>query len=180
MIKTVKGNTIVINYDMQLPRPYDNRWMIQGTNGLYSETRNSVYVHGRSPKYHEWESFDPYQEKFDHPWWKQLKQEAAAASHGGTDFLELREFLRAVRNRTQTPIDVYDSVAMSIITAALRGVDRQRQRADSLPGLHPRQVEDAQACVCGCVTGTHARATREALQQYDESVGQPEIFVAPI
>ncbi len=26
LVKTKKGNTIVINYDMQLPRPYDNRW----------------------------------------------------------------------------------------------------------------------------------------------------------
>ncbi len=116
VIKTVKGNTIVINYDMQLPRPYDNRWMIQGTNGLYSEPRNALYVHGTSPKYHEWESFDPYQEKYDHAWWKQTAQEAAGASHGGTDYLELREFLRAVRAKTQTPIDVYDSVIMSVIT----------------------------------------------------------------
>jgi predicted dehydrogenase len=116
VIKTIKGNTIVINYDMQLPRPYDNRWMIQGTSGLYSEMRNSVYVHGKSPKYHEWESFDPYQEKYEHRWWKEVKQEAAGASHGGTDYLELREFLRAVRNKTQTPIDVYDSVVMSVIT----------------------------------------------------------------
>ena len=30
MVKTVKGNTIVIAMDMQLPRPYDNRWQIQG------------------------------------------------------------------------------------------------------------------------------------------------------
>ena len=35
--------------------------------------------------------------------------------HGGTDYLELDMFLRAVRNRTQTPIDVYDSVVMSCI-----------------------------------------------------------------
>ncbi len=116
VVKTVKGNTIVINYDMQLPRPYDNRWMIQGTNGLYSETRNSVYVHRKSPKYHEWESFDPYQQKYEHRWWKEMQQEAAAASHGGTDYLELQEFLRAVRTKTQTPIDVYDSVTMSVIT----------------------------------------------------------------
>ncbi len=116
VVKTVTGNSIVINYDMQLPRPYDNRWMIQGTNGLYSESRNAVYIHGTSPKYHEWEPFDPYQTRYEHTWWKQILQEASEASHGGTDYLELREFLRAVANRTQTPIDVYDSVTMSVIT----------------------------------------------------------------
>jgi predicted dehydrogenase len=60
-IRTKKGKTLVINYDMQLPRPYDNRWLIQGTLGLYNEQRDAVYIAGRSPGYHEWEPFPPYQ-----------------------------------------------------------------------------------------------------------------------
>ncbi len=116
VIKTQKGNTIVINYDMQLPRPYDNRWMIQGTEGLYDEKEKSVYIRNVSPKYHQWEPFAPYQEKYDHTWWKTLGAEAEKAGHGGTDYIELHEFLRAVRAKTQTPIDVYDSVMMSVIT----------------------------------------------------------------
>jgi predicted dehydrogenase len=116
VVKTRRENTIVINYDMQSLRPYDNRWMIQGTEGIYSESRNAVYLHGRSPKYEEWESFDPYQEKHEHAWWKALRQSDSEASHGGTDFLELALFIRAVRNKTQTPVDVYDSVTMSSIT----------------------------------------------------------------
>jgi predicted dehydrogenase len=66
LVKTKKGNTIVISYDLQLPRPYDNQWEIQGTEGVYNEQRNAIYLHGHSPKYEEWESFDPYQEKYDH------------------------------------------------------------------------------------------------------------------
>lgn len=34
---------------------------------------------------------------------------------GGTDFLELTLFIKAVREKTQTPIDVYDSATMSSI-----------------------------------------------------------------
>lgn len=117
MVRTHQGKTLVINYDMQLPRPYDNRWMVQGTLGIYNEQRNSVYVEGRSPKYHDWESFDPYQKEFDHPWWKALEAEAGEAGHGGTDYLELKMFLQAVREKTQTPIDVYDSATMSSIVA---------------------------------------------------------------
>jgi predicted dehydrogenase len=115
IVKTQKGNSIVINYDMQLWRPYDNRWTIQGTDGLYNEQRNAVYLHGRSPKYEEWESFDPYQEQYDHAWWKAMKSGGGEQSHGGTDHLELKLFLEAVRNKTQTPIDVYDAVTMSVI-----------------------------------------------------------------
>jgi hypothetical protein len=128
LVKTKKGNTLVINYDMQLPRPYDNRWEIQGTDGLYNEQRNAVYLSGRSPKYEEWESFDPYQQKYEHGWWKPIQQKTNSAQggknevgdqlalgHGGTDYVELKQFLIAVRNKTQTPVDVYDSVAMSVI-----------------------------------------------------------------
>jgi predicted dehydrogenase len=128
LVKTKKGNTVVINYDMQLPRPYDNRWEVQGTEGIYNEQRNSVYLAGRSPKYEEWESFDPYQEKYEHTWWKPVQQKAStkrgakneigdqiALGHGGADYQELNQFLKAVRNKTQTPVDVYDSVIMSVI-----------------------------------------------------------------
>jgi predicted dehydrogenase len=111
--RTKNGKSIVINYDMQLPRPYDNRWMVQGTRGIYNEQRNAVYLTGRSPEYHQWESFDPYQEEYDHSWWKAMKDESGKFSHGGTDYLELRLFLDAVKNKRQTPIDVYDSVMMS-------------------------------------------------------------------
>src|SRR5208283_767674 len=74
MVKTKQGNTLVINYDMQLPRPYYNRWEVQGTDGLYNEQRNAIYLQGLSPKYEEWESFDSYQEKYEHVWWKSLRQ----------------------------------------------------------------------------------------------------------
>jgi len=115
VVRTHGGKTIVVNYDMQLPRPYDNRWMIQGTLGLYDEARSCVYILDKSPKQHEWEPFAPYQEKYEHPWWKEIQSAGNEASHGGTDYLELVKFLDAVRNKTQTPIDVYDSVVMTSV-----------------------------------------------------------------
>ncbi len=113
LVRTKKGKSLVINYDMQLPRPYDNRWLVQGTRGVYDEDRSVVYLKGRSPKYHEWEPFGPYQELHEHPWWKSIRNEASAAGHGGTDYLELKLFVEAVRNGTQTPLDVYDAALMS-------------------------------------------------------------------
>ena len=110
-IQTKQGKSIVVNYDMQLPRPYDNRWMIQGTRGIYSESRDAVYLLGKSPEYHQWEPFGPYQTQYEHTWWKQGFQ----GGHGGTDFLELKLFVDAVQQKTQTPLDVYDAVLMSCL-----------------------------------------------------------------
>jgi predicted dehydrogenase len=115
IVRTHGGKTIVINYDMQLPRPYDNRWMIQGTLGVYDEDRSVLYIVDKSPKYHEWESFAPYQEKYEHAWWEALRSGSGEAGHAGTDDLELAKFFEAVRNKTQTPIDVYDSAVMSSV-----------------------------------------------------------------
>jgi hypothetical protein len=109
MVKTVKGNTIVIAMDMQLPRPYDNRWQIQGTRGLYNEQRDAVSL---ADKGETWLPFPPYQTRYEHSLWKDATIDPG---HGGTDGIELREFVRAVRAKTQTPIDVYDSVTMSVI-----------------------------------------------------------------
>ena len=115
VIKTTGGKTLVLNNDLTLPRPYDNRWMIQGTMGIYNEQRAAVYLEGVSPKSHQWEPFAPYQEKYEHLFWKDTTEAQRKVSHGGTDFVMMREFLKAVRRQTQTPLDVYDSVAMSAI-----------------------------------------------------------------
>jgi predicted dehydrogenase len=111
-MKTAHGKTIILNYDMQLPRPYDNRWLIQGTLGLYNEQREAVYLEGKSPAYHQWEPFRPYEEEYMHKWWQ---QRARNGGHGGVDSLELELFIKAVREKTNTPIDVYDSVTMSAV-----------------------------------------------------------------
>jgi predicted dehydrogenase len=111
VVKTKKGKTIVINNDMQLPRPYDNRWLIQGTRGLYDEERSSVYINDKSPDYHQWEPFAPYQKQYNHKWWQQQFH----GGHGGTDWLELKLFIDAVGNKSQTPLNVYESVLMSCI-----------------------------------------------------------------
>jgi hypothetical protein len=114
-VRTNTGRTIIINYDMQLPRPYDNRWMLQGTRGIYNEQRNGLFLSDHSPNLHAWEPFGPYQEQHDHPWWREMQRSEGGQDHGGTDYLELSLFIDAVRNGTQTPVDVYDSAVMSSV-----------------------------------------------------------------
>ncbi len=129
-LKTRKGKTIIVNYDMQLPRPYDNRWSIQGTMGIYNEQRTALYLAETSPEYHQWEPFKPYEEKYLHEWWKEGVN--MSEGHGGVDYLELSLFIDAVRNKTQTPIDVYDSVTMSAVVA-LSGMSIEKNSPIEFP-----------------------------------------------
>lgn len=112
LLRTKMGKTLVINYDMQLPRPYSNRWMLQGTKGVYDEEKSSVYLVENSPEYHQWESWKPYEKIYNHKWWQ---SDFSSQSHGGTDYIMLCRFLDAVRSKGPTPIDVYDSAVMTAI-----------------------------------------------------------------
>jgi predicted dehydrogenase len=109
-VRTKKGKIIVINFDMLSPRPYDNRWTVQGTRGIYNEQRDAVYLTGVSPKYHAWEPFAPYHEKFKHPW-----AAATGGDHGGADGIMLSQFIKSIRDKQPMPLSLEDGVLMAAI-----------------------------------------------------------------
>jgi len=116
LIKTHNGPTVTLYHDTQSPRPYDLIFRVQGTKGIYLGTLNQIYIHGRSPQEHTWEDIAPYEKEFEHPIWKTLGPVAQNYGHGGGDFIEIHQFIKAVRNGTQTPQDVYDAATWSVIT----------------------------------------------------------------
>ena len=114
MIKCAHGETIVLTHDILTPRPYSRGGRVQGTKGLWMEDNASIYVDGRSPA-HQWEKMEDYLEEYEHPLWKQFKKNMKGG-HGGMDYLVMRGFLEAVRNKTAPPIDVYDSATMIVVS----------------------------------------------------------------
>ena len=117
VIKTARGETITINHDTNSPRPYSNMMKIQGTKGLYNELRGAVYIEGLTEVGKErWIDFAPYQEKYRHTYWKEFQKMAEGFGHGGTDYIKLRGFIDAVKEKRPTPIDVYDTVAWSVVS----------------------------------------------------------------
>jgi hypothetical protein len=112
ILKTKEGKTLTINTDIQLPRPFANRWMLQGTKGIYCEENESVFLEGKSREYHKWEPFKPYEEKFKHKWWY---VDYSDRFNGGTDYLMLMQFINSLRSDGTLPIDIYDSAVMSAV-----------------------------------------------------------------
>ena len=129
LLKTKMGKTLVINFDMQLPRPYSNRWMLQGTLGVYDEEKSSIYLTDRSPRYHECELWKPYEDKYNHKWWQ---DDLSSQSHGGTDFIMLNQFIDAVKAKGPTPIDVYDSAVMTAVVE-LSGISIEKNKPVPFP-----------------------------------------------
>lgn len=129
ILKTKMGKTLVINSDLQLPRPFDNRWLLQGTKGIYDEGRNSVFIEGKTKEYHQWEPLKPYAEKYNHKWWP---ADYSSKENEGTDFVMLSQFINAVRAKGPVPLDVYDSAVMSAVVE-LSGISIEKNTPVAFP-----------------------------------------------
>lgn len=110
VVRTKMGRSIVINYDMQSPRPYDNRWEVQGTLGIYNEQRNAISMEGNNRASQAWTPFPPFQKQYEHPW-----AQTASGEHGGADGLMLAQFVKSVREMKPLPLSLYDGVLMASI-----------------------------------------------------------------
>ena len=116
MIRTANDETILLQHDTNLPRPYSIGFRVQGTKGIWMDVNKSIYIEDQSPKAHQWEDAKLWLDKYDHPLWKKYGNDAAGAGHGGMDWFVLNAFIEAVKRKTNTPQDVYDAVTWSAIT----------------------------------------------------------------
>jgi predicted dehydrogenase len=116
MIRTANDETILLQHDTNLPRPYSLGFRVQGTNGLWMDVNKSIYIEGQSKDAHRWEDAKSWLEKYDHPLWRKYGNDAAGAGHGGMDWFVINAFVESVKLKTNTPQDVYDAVTWSAIT----------------------------------------------------------------
>lgn len=116
MIKCANGESLLLQHDTNLPRPYSLGFRVQGTKGIWMDVNNGIYIEGQSKKSHQWDDAKEWLDKYDHPLWKKYGNDAAGAGHGGMDWFVLNAFVEAVKRKTNTPQDVYDAVAWSAIT----------------------------------------------------------------
>ena len=116
MLNCANGETVTLTHDTHLPRPYSLGFRVQGTEGIWMDVNNSIYIEGKSAKYDQWDKAETWFEKYDHPLWKKYAAQAEGAGHGGMDWYVFNAFIQAVKQRKQTPIDIYDSLTMSVIT----------------------------------------------------------------
>jgi predicted dehydrogenase len=115
-INCVNGETILLEHDTNLPRPYSLGFRVQGTKGLWMDVNHSIYIEDKAAKPHQWDDAKAWLDKYDHPLWARWSKETENAGHGGMDFFVLHGFVEAIKRRMATPMDVYDAAAWSAIT----------------------------------------------------------------
>ena len=122
LIKCANGETIQLNHDCTLPRPYSRDYLVQGTKGIFTEgddNKGKIYVDGHQTTEHwthVWDDFQPWREKYEHPLWRAFEKGGVKGGHGGMDFLVLSGFVEAVQLDAAPPIDVYDAATWMAIT----------------------------------------------------------------
>ncbi len=115
-ITCANGETILLQHDTNLPRPYSLGFRVQGTDGLWMDINKSIYIEGKSPKAHQWEEAKTWLDKYDHPLWVRWSKEAQGSGHGGMDFYVVHSFIESAKRKVPTQMDVYDAAAWSAIT----------------------------------------------------------------
>jgi hypothetical protein len=115
-IKCANGETILLQLDTNLPRPYSLGFRVQGTEGIWMDVNKGIYIEGKSAKPHQWDDAKIWLDKYDHPLWARWSKETAGAGHGGMDFFVIHSFVEAIKRKIPTPMDVYDAAAWSAIT----------------------------------------------------------------
>jgi predicted dehydrogenase len=117
MIKCANGETIIVTHDTSLPRPYSLGFRVEGTNGLWYNDGDQLYIEGKSKSPDEWDKSDEWTSKYDHKFWREHGAEAEGAGHGGMDYIMLHDFFDAAQNKKPVPLDAYDAAAWSAISA---------------------------------------------------------------
>lgn len=115
-INCANGETILLEHDTNLPRPYSLGFRVQGTEGIWMDVANSIYIQDKSEKVDEWDPAKVWLDKYDHPLWKRWANETNGAGHGGMDFFVVHAFVESIKRKTKTPMDVYDAAAWSAIS----------------------------------------------------------------
>jgi len=117
LIKTYKGQTILVTHDTNSPRPYSRKILIQGTKGLARKyPEGKIYIEGVSSP-HRWEDLAAYNEQYKHPLLTSLEEKAQGAGHGGMDFIEDYRLIQCLREGQPTDSDVYEGAAISAVVA---------------------------------------------------------------
>ncbi len=122
LIRCQGGQTVSLTLDTTLPRPYSRNLIIRGTQGVYTEDNQSVYLDKDfTPADHfrwkgHWGNIEDYRERYQHPIWVEYRKNGIRGGHGGMDGLVYDAFLEGIRLGRPCPIDVYDAAAWMCIT----------------------------------------------------------------
>ncbi len=124
IIKTSLGRTILVQWDETSPRPYSRHNLIQGTKGTLAGFPTRVALEGGvigiTNNHHSWvqgENLERLYEKYDHPLYKRVGDEAKKmGGHGGMDFIMRFRIVECLLKGKPLDQNIYEGCFWSAVT----------------------------------------------------------------
>lgn len=115
-IKTMLGQTIMLQHDVTSPRPYSRIHLISGTNGIAQKYPTPPRIATGHQGWLSNEEFQQLESEYSPNLIKRMREIAKKiGGHGGMDFLLTWRLIDCLRNGLPVDIDVYDTAAWSAI-----------------------------------------------------------------
>lgn len=117
--RTDQGGLIQLRLDMLSNRPHNmTYYSLQGTTGCYEAPRGlgdqpKIWLQDRC-KEGEWIPLEDLAEEFLPEEWLHPSEEQLQAGHGGGDYLEVQDFVRAILDGTPPPIGIHEAMDMTL------------------------------------------------------------------
>jgi predicted dehydrogenase len=123
--KTARGALVKVRVDLTSNRPHAmTNYQIQGTDGAYESERGfgeraKIWLRELSEEvqWHDLDALlriDSLSLKYLPPLWRDPPKAAIQAGHGGGDYFEVYDFLRAVRGEAPCPIGIHEAMDMTL------------------------------------------------------------------
>jgi predicted dehydrogenase len=119
LCRTDRGGLIQLRLDMLSNRPHNmTYYSLQGTTGCYEAPRGlgdreKIWLQGRCEGM-EWMPLEDLAEEFLPEEWLRPSAEQLEAGHGGGDYLEVQDFIRAILDGTPPPTGIHEAMDMTL------------------------------------------------------------------
>jgi len=138
LIRTVNGNTIMLQQYGAGPHPYSRMNKLVGTDGVAGTYPLRVGLEKKlGAEAKDWldaKALEEFRTKYRHPLWKQAGDIArASGGHGGMDFLMDLRWVYCLQNGLPVDMDVYDLASWSSIVQLSQDSVRQRAATKDVP-----------------------------------------------
>ena len=123
LIKTTKGKTILLQFDVHTGQPYSRINKVTGTKAVHQGYPSRLFIDSDQLKFygHSWltkEDYTTYRNRYEHPMIKKLKTISSQfkQGHGGMDFIMMYRLIRCLNLGLPLDLNVYDGVLWSAVT----------------------------------------------------------------
>jgi predicted dehydrogenase len=119
MCRLTSGGLVQIRVDMLSDRPHNMvHYALQGSDGAYESTDGNqsiakVWLRERHA-IPTWEPLVDLEDEFLPDFWKNPPEEAVLAGHGGGDYWEVQDFVRAILEEGSPPVGIDSAMDMTL------------------------------------------------------------------